>query len=159
VYRTELAQRALQKWPSGLDNLNVQIYWTGFCAFHGSAKVTKRVYLDCTAGTHFFLNDPKLEYKFYIDDPEMYEKLIELGYSSKLCRRMIQKRMEEGLVEAKIMQKDCQIKKLEFELAKKQYKDREITQAVLDQKATDYQNLEHEFQVLANYLPVIKELP
>jgi len=60
--------------------------------------------------------------------------------------------------EARIVQKDCQIKKLEFELAKKQYKDREITQAVLDQKAADYQNAEHEFQLLANYLPVIKEL-
>jgi len=158
VYRTELAQQALQEWPSGFDNLNVQIYWTGFCAFYGSAMVTKDVYLDCTAGTHFFVYDPKLLHKFYVDDPEMYAKLIELGYSSKLCRRKILESKREGFVEARIMQKDCQITKLEFELAKKQYKDGEIPQAVLDQKAADYQDAEYEFQLLTDYLPDIKEL-
>ena len=31
IYRTDLAQRALQTWSSGLDNLAVQMYWTGYC--------------------------------------------------------------------------------------------------------------------------------
>jgi len=136
----------------------VQIYWTGFCAFHGNTKVTKNAYLDCPAGTHFFMDDPKLLCKFYIDEPKMYAKLIELGYSSRLCNRKILQKKLEGLADARILQKDWQSTKLKLVLAKKQYKDRKITQVVLDQKAADCQNAEHKFQLLANYLPVIKKL-
>ncbi len=40
VCRTDLALRALQEWPRGLDNLTVQLFISGFCAREGSFKIT-----------------------------------------------------------------------------------------------------------------------
>ena len=48
-------------------------------------------------------------------------------------------------VEGTIKKQDYQMKKLEFELAKKQYEDKEIVKAVLDQKAVSYQQAKQEF--------------
>ncbi len=51
-----------------------------------------------------------------------------------------------GSVEGTLKQQNYQIKKLEFELAQKQYQDREITKAALDQKAAAYRQAEKDFQ-------------
>ncbi|MCU0515749.1 MAG: hypothetical protein MUC60_02580 [Oscillatoria sp. Prado101] len=51
-----------------------------------------------------------------------------------------------GSVEGTVRQQNYQIKKLEFELAQKQFQDREITQAALDQKAAAYRQAEKDFQ-------------
>lgn len=86
VYRTDLAQQAIQEWPSGLlNNLLVQIYWSGFCALHGSVKVTKNNYLECTSGNHHFQEVKKLDLKFkYEDKPKVFLKLRQLGYSHRI---------------------------------------------------------------------------
>jgi len=92
VYRSDLAQRALQQWSSGLSNLLVQLYWTGFCAFHGSVKVTKDNYLECTGGTHHFIEDKKAFLNLaYVDTPEVFIKLMNLGYSPRICRQLLLK--------------------------------------------------------------------
>lgn len=53
-------------------------------------------------------------------------------------------------VEGTIRRQDYQMKKLELELAKKQYEDKQIAKAVLEQKAASYQQAEQEFQKFWN---------
>jgi len=90
VYRRDLAQRGVQTWTSGLDNLLVQIYWTGFCACYGSVKVTKDNYLECNSGTHHFTEARSSKLKLQLkDSPAVFIKLMELGYSQRLCQQLI----------------------------------------------------------------------
>lgn len=90
VYRTDLAQQALQTWPAGLNNLTVQLYVTAYCALHGSVKVTKETYLTCMTGTHFFSQDKKVLFTFrYAEVPEAFVKLIQIGCSPQLCRKKV----------------------------------------------------------------------
>lgn len=49
-------------------------------------------------------------------------------------------------VEGTLIKQNYQLKKLEFELAQKQYQDKEITQAELDIKSADYQEAEQKLQ-------------
>lgn len=92
VYRTDLAQNALQNWSSGLSNLLVQIYWTAFCALGGSVKVTKDNYLECTAGTHHFGQDKNLSLSRHGDIAVVFVKLMRLGYSPQLCQKLVLER-------------------------------------------------------------------
>jgi abequosyltransferase len=85
VYRTD---------PDGLRNLDVQRYWTGFCALHGSVRLSSATHFECAAGTHFFASDPKLNFLLhYADKPEVTVRLMELGYSRQLCRRLVLKNL------------------------------------------------------------------
>ncbi|MGH8002209.1 MAG: glycosyltransferase family 2 protein [Brasilonema sp.] len=90
VYRTDLAQRAIDNWVEGLSNLAVQIYWTAFCAYHGDTLVTKDNYLECVAGTHYFMQNPRLLVTLeYADIPEIMAKLKDIGYSNDFSRKML----------------------------------------------------------------------
>lgn len=94
VYRAELAQAAIREWQRGLHNLVTQIYWTGFCAAHGPAKVTAETKLECAAGTHFFVGNPRLSYKLDLGDTaELYARLAMIGYSPKLCLRLARRQL------------------------------------------------------------------
>ncbi|MGH2450815.1 MAG: glycosyltransferase family 2 protein [Candidatus Limnocylindria bacterium] len=94
VYRSDLARRAIQEWPWGLRNLVAQIYWTGFCAANGPMKLTAETHLECAAGTHFFLSDPRLEFKLDLGDTvEMYARLMSIGYSPELSARLIRRQL------------------------------------------------------------------
>jgi hypothetical protein len=53
-------------------------------------------------------------------------------------------------IEGTIKRQDYQMKKLEFELAKKQYEDKQVAKAVLDQKTASYREAEQEFQKFWN---------
>lgn len=90
VYKTDLAKSAIESWVSGLSNLAVQIYWTAFCAANGGALVTRDNYLECVAGTHYFMQKPKLLVTLeYADIPEVMLKLREIGYSNNFSRKML----------------------------------------------------------------------
>ncbi|MEA5550914.1 glycosyltransferase family A protein [Anabaena cylindrica UHCC 0172] len=90
VYKTELVQRALKTWPTSAKNLASQAYWTGFCALHGSVIVTKDNYLECTMHASHLDQDPRLALMMqYIYIPEVYLKLLTIGYSYKFCQRKI----------------------------------------------------------------------
>jgi abequosyltransferase len=90
IYRTEIVQRALQQWPSSCTNLASQAYWTGFCAAHGNVIVTKDTYLECTMHASYLERDPKLSLMMqFIYIPEIYLKLLQIGYSKKFCRQMV----------------------------------------------------------------------
>lgn len=90
VYRTNLVQLAVHKWPSATSNWASQAYWAGFCAAYGSVIVTKDVYLECTMGASILDRDPtwclRVRYDFI---PEIYVKLLEIGYPSRFCQKMI----------------------------------------------------------------------
>ncbi|HAG85831.1 MAG TPA: hypothetical protein DCL61_33000 [Cyanobacteria bacterium UBA12227] len=51
-----------------------------------------------------------------------------------------------GSVEGALRKQDYQMKKLEFEFAQKQYQDGEISQAILDEKESNYRRAEQEFK-------------
>ncbi len=90
VYKTELVQCALQKWPSSCNNLASQAYWTSFCATYGSVIVTKDNYLECTMHASYLEQDPKWSIMMrYVYIPEIYVKLLEIGYSKTFCWQMI----------------------------------------------------------------------
>ncbi|BBD57809.1 glycosyl transferase family protein [Nostoc sp. HK-01] len=90
VYKTALVKRALQQWPSACKNLASQAYWTGFCAIHGSVIATKDNYLECTMHASYLEQDPKWSIMMrYIYIPEVYAKLLEIGYSQTFCLKMI----------------------------------------------------------------------
>ncbi|MDM9381012.1 glycosyltransferase family 2 protein [Chlorogloeopsis sp. ULAP01] len=90
IYRTALAQSAVKKCLSGLDNMELQVYWTAFCAAHGSVKVTKETYVESLFGLSHWMREPKVLLKMqYIDLPKLYVKLMELGYSPEFCSRLV----------------------------------------------------------------------
>ena len=92
VYKTELVQQAFRKWESSVNNLEAQIYWTGFCAAYGSVKITKDNYVNYVCGTSYWIKNPKISFKMnYADLPTVYLKLMEIGYSKIVCRKMILK--------------------------------------------------------------------
>jgi glycosyltransferase involved in cell wall biosynthesis len=90
IYKTELVQQALQIWNSSPQNLASQAYWTGFCAAHGNIIVTQDNYLECTMHASSLEENPRWSLMMrYVYIPEIYLKLLSLGYSSKFCQRMI----------------------------------------------------------------------
>ncbi|MBF2004710.1 MAG: glycosyltransferase family 2 protein [Chlorogloeopsis fritschii C42_A2020_084] len=90
IYKTELVQSALQKWPDGLKNLDLQVYLTAFCAIHGNVKISKNVYLENAFGASHWMLKPKLLFQMqYTYSPEVDLKLMEIGYSEEFCSRLI----------------------------------------------------------------------
>ncbi|MTJ48155.1 glycosyltransferase family 2 protein [Dolichospermum sp. UHCC 0259] len=97
VYKTELAQAALQKWPNGVKNLDYQVYLTGFCAFHGSVKVTKDSLLENAFGASHWMVKPKVLLKMqYTYSPEVNIKLKEIGYSQSFCSQLILRHLTDN---------------------------------------------------------------
>lgn len=91
IYKTAAVKLALQKWQSSPDSAEGQIYWTAFCATQGSVKITKETYIEYPSPM-FFQTKPKEWFKrHYAELPEVYVKLIEIGYSRKFCRELILK--------------------------------------------------------------------
>jgi len=94
VYRSDLAGQAIREWRLGLHNLVTQIYWTGFCAANGPVKVTRETHLECAAGTHFFVGNPRLSYKLDLGDTtELYARLAKTGYPADRCLRLARKQL------------------------------------------------------------------
>lgn len=94
VYRSDLAGKAIREWRLGLYNLVTQIYWTGFCAAKGPVKVTRETHLECAAGTHFFVGNPRLAYKLDLGDTtELYARLAKTGYPADRCLRLARKQL------------------------------------------------------------------
>ncbi|MFN7657946.1 MAG: glycosyltransferase family 2 protein, partial [Dolichospermum sp.] len=90
IYKTELVQQALQIWNTSPQNLASQAYWTGFCAAHGNIIVTQDNYLECTMHASSLEENPRWSLMMrYVYIPEIYLKLLSLGYASKFCQQMI----------------------------------------------------------------------
>jgi abequosyltransferase len=94
VYRSDLAGQAIREWRRGLHNLVTQTYWTGFCAANGPVKVTRETHLECAAGTHFFVGNPRLSYKLDLGDTiELYARLAKTGYPADRCLRLARRQL------------------------------------------------------------------
>ncbi len=92
VYRTKIIRNAVAHWPKSVNNMEAQVYWVGYCAAHGSVKVTQDVYLESAFGSSYWMKEPKVLLKMqYIDLPTIYAKIEEIGYPSKYCRNLILK--------------------------------------------------------------------
>ena len=90
IYNTELVQQALQNWTTSCKNLASQAYWTGFCAAYGNIIVTQDNYLECTMHASSLEENPRWSLMMrYVYIPEIYLKLLSLGYSAKFCQGMI----------------------------------------------------------------------
>ena len=89
VYRTYLAQQATESGPS-FSNYESQVYWTGYCAFHGSVKISRETYAEYAAGLSSWMTDRKKLLRMHYNYlPEIYAKLADIGYSKTFCRSMI----------------------------------------------------------------------
>jgi abequosyltransferase len=96
VYRSDVAREALATWPTGLDNITVQLYVTAFLARHGATMLTRDAHLEMISGRHFFDGDPELRLRFrYADVPEAFVRIAELGYSVDMCRERIRYQRKE----------------------------------------------------------------
>ena len=93
VYRTDLARQALDALPEGLDNLVVQLHWTGFCAVRGPTLFTRRRYLVCRAGGHHFRSSPLsyLQLKS-ADAAEVFARLAVEGVAPRVMLRKLVER-------------------------------------------------------------------
>lgn len=90
VYKTELAQGALKKWPDGIKNLDYQVYLTGFCAFYGQVKISKGTYLENAFGSSHWMLKPKMLLKMqYSYSPAVNIQLAEIGYSKNFCCQLV----------------------------------------------------------------------
>jgi abequosyltransferase len=95
VYKTDAVKLAIQKWPSSPDSAEGQIYWTAFCATQGSVKMTKDIYIEYPSPM-FFQTKPKEWFRrHYAELPEVYTKLIEIGYNPTFCRELIIKHFQQ----------------------------------------------------------------
>ncbi|MFQ4142280.1 glycosyltransferase family 2 protein [Chlorogloeopsis sp. ULAP02] len=98
IYRTDLAQAALQEWSIGMENWGYLAYLAGYCAVQGNILVTKNNYIECTMGVSYWQEDPRAWFKIlHKDIPEIYLKLQEIGYPRKFYSRMILKIFKEDL--------------------------------------------------------------
>lgn len=90
VYRSDLVRAAVETWTGREDNLVVQIFWGAACAAAGDVQVTEEVWLECSAGTHFFLDDPVLHLRLgFVDLPELAQQLAGLGYPDPVLRELV----------------------------------------------------------------------
>jgi abequosyltransferase len=90
IYRTDVAQKAIKTWEPCLNNLEGQVYWVGYCAAHGSVKVSKETYVESVFGLSYWMRDPKVLLRMqYIDLPSIYAELEGIGYPKQYCRSLI----------------------------------------------------------------------
>jgi glycosyltransferase involved in cell wall biosynthesis len=90
VFHTQLAQTAIQKWPSSLDSWAGVATWTGYCAAQGNILVTAENYIECIIGNSHWQKESRIHFKTrYHDTPEVYLHLREMGYSPSFCKQML----------------------------------------------------------------------
>jgi glycosyltransferase involved in cell wall biosynthesis len=54
----------------------------------------RETHLECAAGTHFFVGNPRLGYKLDLGDTtELCARLAKIGYPPERCRRLARKRL------------------------------------------------------------------
>jgi abequosyltransferase len=96
IYRTENVNAAISTWTDSVYNFEAPGYWSGFCGTRGSVKISKDVYLQYNCGMNSVPNNKKWFEHHYSDLPQMYVKLMEVGYNKKLLRKLILKHFKES---------------------------------------------------------------
>jgi abequosyltransferase len=95
IYHTELLKEALQSWQYASKNLASQAYWLAYCAAGGSFIVTSNLHTECAIGNSYTDTDPQWMFKMqFLYIPEVYLKLMKIGYSKKFCFSMIMQNLK-----------------------------------------------------------------
>jgi glycosyltransferase involved in cell wall biosynthesis len=90
VYRTVLAQKALQNWKNSTDNWMFLAYVSGYCAANGSMVVSKDIYVTCVINSSSWQQEQAVDLIWkHKHRPELLMKLKTIGYSDKFCNRLI----------------------------------------------------------------------
>jgi glycosyltransferase involved in cell wall biosynthesis len=95
IYRTDLAQNAIKSWKAGVKSSMFQLYISAYCALHGPMHTTKEPHL-IYVGARGWLNSlAKRDYLNFalIDYPEIFVKLMQMGYSASACKPYIYRRL------------------------------------------------------------------
>lgn len=85
VYRTTLAQQAVQAWPNGTWNYDYQIFVTSFCARYGKVRVVSQPVMKYVTGYNVYETDPRASLRVAGDTSEVMVRLVGLGYSRRIC--------------------------------------------------------------------------
>jgi abequosyltransferase len=94
VYRTALAQAAIAAWEAGMASIMFQLYITAVCARGGSAFLTQEPLIRWMSGRAFFSKNIDLFIQTQLSDLQtIYVNLAMLGYSQRLCRRLVMRRV------------------------------------------------------------------
>jgi abequosyltransferase len=89
IYHTETAQQSIQAWQGSVDNFEAPGYWTGYCAIHGEVKISKDVWVQYNCGMNSQPNHKQWFEHHYADLPELYVKLMEMGYDASLLQQLL----------------------------------------------------------------------
>lgn len=74
-----------------------QAYWAAYCASKGSFIVTPTKHTECAMGIGFTDKDPQWSFKLlFMAIPEVYLKLMRVGYSKDFCFSMIVRSFKSG---------------------------------------------------------------
>ncbi|AKG23277.1 glycosyltransferase family 2 protein [Calothrix sp. 336/3] len=97
IYRSELAQKALNIWQDASENWISLAYIAGYCAANGKIIVTKDTYMECIVGVSYWQKIENsavlMQYKHL---PEVILKLEENGFSKQFCRKMMVKSYQDA---------------------------------------------------------------
>lgn len=89
IYHTATAQQSIQAWQGSVDNFEAPGYWTGYCAIHGEVKISKDVWVQYNCGMNSQPNHKQWFEHHYADLPELYVKLMEMGYDASLLQQLL----------------------------------------------------------------------
>jgi glycosyltransferase involved in cell wall biosynthesis len=91
VYRTDLAQAAVDTWPQGTWNYDYQIYITAHVACQGAVQVTARPMCTYVTGYNVYETDPRAALRVVADPAEVMVRLVKLGYPRAVCAAMVRR--------------------------------------------------------------------
>lgn len=97
IWRTQLAQDAIEAWGGASDNWFALAYWGGYCAAHGPVIVTREQYIEMLLNNSHWQEDPWAWPRIvYRDMPQVFTALRRIGYSRDFCRRMVFKELHDS---------------------------------------------------------------
>lgn len=85
VYRTTLAQQAIQSWLNGTWNYDYQIFVTAFCARYGKVRIVAEPMMQYVTGYNVYETDPRANLRVAGDTSEVMVRLVRIGYSRRIC--------------------------------------------------------------------------
>lgn len=87
IYNKKYAIKAIESWQQGIENLAFPLYINAYVAAQSSMLVTYNVLFDCVLYVSSWQS--RSACVFYHDVPEVYLRLINLGYNVNLMISLI----------------------------------------------------------------------
>jgi glycosyltransferase involved in cell wall biosynthesis len=97
IWRTQLAQEAIETWRGSPDNWFALGYWSGYCGAQGPVIVTRERHVEMLLNNSQWQEDPWAWPRIvYRDMPQVFTALRRIGYSREFCRRMVFKELRDS---------------------------------------------------------------